>query len=893
MHRRHLLEVEHLPRLERFERGQGPQGGFGQNQSLFTGNGQGLDFSGIARGFQALGAAFKQRVEEDSKRRGIESNLDAELALTQSLKESQEGFDFRTQDFADHTLNTVKDTYQPYIDGAKTASEKAYLEQRMKQAQVSKYAQAASIQSIQFGKAVNTDAEQFVDKATKHIIANPDRENLATQIDDYDEYINSFTRLKDQSKKDELSRYGSDKFTTAYIEGLIDTNPVAAEEELNDPDIQSYLDANSVKKLKNAVDMRRKEDDRYNFAVMQSGMDDYLVRLQLGGEEDATYEQEYLRLAKELRNPSAVEALEDGKKIAVAARPFQDILRSGGSIADLEAYVQTKNPENFIENADAADVKVYEGLQSILGTVKKSLGSDMRAFEMQTNRAVQAACKDGDSERCLLSLHEAYSKRGVPEFTQKYISPLQAEQVVAEFKGLPFDEIEGKLGSLQETYGTVELANGLTVYDKVMDQLIEAGLPSGIEYVASLSGKPGLNRMAEAVSYSKEELAQLKEQFPKDERDAAQSRISDKTKEFFSGIGVSGVESSRLRDTIFKHAMNLVNHGDVDNLDKAVDAAIDFSINDQYIVSKQPNGQGTLVIPREFGGARFNEELVKRNLKDFFLNRKDFRAQRGKPEQFQTLQAPIDGFNQQLITSRFGPRKHVKAGASTNHQGIDIAGRQGDPVKSSQGGIVTVIENNGNAGNTVIVDHGNGMKTRYLHLHNFNVKTGDKVTAGQVVGGMGATGNVTGTHLHYEVLQKTNTGWHAVDPTGFIGKSKSNVSFGGGPEGLPDGYQEDEIWNTVQHLGKLQLSPDGSGYFVTVPRKENSLSGVSSTTRQTVWSYETGAPMFIPLQDLAKEMSPIGRALRKAETIGPYTKPTPEVGPRPGFSYAKIGRPLR
>lgn len=98
------------------------------------------------------------------------------------------------------------------------------------------------------------------------------------------------------------------------------------------------------------------------------------------------------------------------------------------------------------------------------------------------------------------------------------------------------------------------------------------------------------------------------------------------------------------------------------------------------------------------------------------------------------------------ITSNFG-RRWGRA-----HTGVDIDGATGSPVVAAQSGSVVLAGWKNGYGNTVIVDHGNGVQTLYAHLSRIGVRTGAPVARGQFVGAVGATGNVTAAHLHYEVL---------------------------------------------------------------------------------------------------------------------------------------------
>ena len=112
------------------------------------------------------------------------------------------------------------------------------------------------------------------------------------------------------------------------------------------------------------------------------------------------------------------------------------------------------------------------------------------------------------------------------------------------------------------------------------------------------------------------------------------------------------------------------------------------------------------------------------------------------------------------ISSPFGYRIHPVDGTKKFHKGIDLAASKGAKVQAFDGGKVTKIKTNcevgdgecgGGAGNYVVIDHGNGMLTRYYHLSKVLVKTGQNVSIGQLIGEVGNTGKSTGAHLHFGV----------------------------------------------------------------------------------------------------------------------------------------------
>ena len=103
------------------------------------------------------------------------------------------------------------------------------------------------------------------------------------------------------------------------------------------------------------------------------------------------------------------------------------------------------------------------------------------------------------------------------------------------------------------------------------------------------------------------------------------------------------------------------------------------------------------------------------------------------------------------VSSGFGMRRHPITGVDKMHNGVDVAAPAGAPIRSPASGVVSFAGSRGGYGLFVIVDHGNGVETRYAHQQRLDVRAGDRVEAGQVVGAVGATGLATGPHLHFEV----------------------------------------------------------------------------------------------------------------------------------------------
>jgi murein DD-endopeptidase MepM/ murein hydrolase activator NlpD len=108
---------------------------------------------------------------------------------------------------------------------------------------------------------------------------------------------------------------------------------------------------------------------------------------------------------------------------------------------------------------------------------------------------------------------------------------------------------------------------------------------------------------------------------------------------------------------------------------------------------------------------------------------------------------PVPG----AVSSGFGMRIHPITGQNRMHNGVDMNAAHGDPIRSVRSGRVIFAGAKGGYGNTVMVDHGGGMVTLYAHQSRLGATVGANVSAGQVIGYIGSTGQSTGPHLHFEV----------------------------------------------------------------------------------------------------------------------------------------------
>ena len=116
------------------------------------------------------------------------------------------------------------------------------------------------------------------------------------------------------------------------------------------------------------------------------------------------------------------------------------------------------------------------------------------------------------------------------------------------------------------------------------------------------------------------------------------------------------------------------------------------------------------------------------------------------------------------ITSSFGGRSSPTEGASSNHQGMDIGAPTGTDIVAAAAGEVTISTYSYSAGNYLMINHGGGVYTVYMHCSQLLVSAGETVSQGQVIAKVGSTGVSTGPHLHFGI--RVNGSY--VDPAGYV-----------------------------------------------------------------------------------------------------------------------------
>jgi len=125
---------------------------------------------------------------------------------------------------------------------------------------------------------------------------------------------------------------------------------------------------------------------------------------------------------------------------------------------------------------------------------------------------------------------------------------------------------------------------------------------------------------------------------------------------------------------------------------------------------------------------------------------------------------PVEG----IYSSAFGLKRFFNKQARRPHSGLDIAASLGTPIRTPANGTVIETGDYFFNGKTIFIDHGQGLISMYCHLNRINVKTGQQLSQGEIMGEIGKTGRVTGSHLHWSVSLNRNM----VDPSLFLKPSE-------------------------------------------------------------------------------------------------------------------------
>ena len=241
-------------------------------------------------------------------------------------------------------------------------------------------------------------------------------------------------------------------------------------------------------------------------------------------------------------------------------------------------------------------------------------------------------------------------------------------------------------------------------------------LPASVTRVAERANVGGLNGMLARVSLSLDKVEQKQSAALTD----LEERIDTKARNMRSVLADLGVEAGR--------------------------APAEAAVGGPFVPVKPPQS----------GASAFERQLYRVNVARAQVDRYSH-ALVAVP-----VRKPVIG--EVDMSSPFGMRMDPFLGRPAIHTGIDLRGDIGEPVRTTATGRVSIAGREGGYGNMVEINHGNGLATRYGHLSQIDVKVGQFVRIGEVIGRIGSTGRSTGPHLHYE----TRVNGEAIDPQKFL-----------------------------------------------------------------------------------------------------------------------------
>ena len=176
-----------------------------------------------------------------------------------------------------------------------------------------------------------------------------------------------------------------------------------------------------------------------------------------------------------------------------------------------------------------------------------------------------------------------------------------------------------------------------------------------------------------------------------------------------------------------------------------------------YVLSGQDASHSFSVVDKAYTEQHItlqNREMVNPNPEQLVRIRGESQRQRALYLQYSDAPPPSAGFIQPLqgrISSLFGHRRFFNGQARNPHSGLDIAAPTGSEISAPAAAEVTLVDDLYYNGKTIFLDHGQGLITMYCHLSESLVTEGERVEQGEVIGLVGATGRVTGPHLHWSV----------------------------------------------------------------------------------------------------------------------------------------------
>ncbi|GGK15659.1 M23 family metallopeptidase [Luteimonas terricola] len=200
-------------------------------------------------------------------------------------------------------------------------------------------------------------------------------------------------------------------------------------------------------------------------------------------------------------------------------------------------------------------------------------------------------------------------------------------------------------------------------------------------------------------------------------------------------LGLSGSSINKLTDDIFQYDIDF-------NTDVAASDRFSVVVEQVYREGELLRTGDVLAAVFTAKGKPFTAFRFEHDGKTAYYN------EEGRPLKKSFIRMPIQYAR---LSSRFGSRRHPVSGNVRQHKGVDYAARTGTPIMAAGDARVQFKGWRGGYGNTVILDHGRGYTTLYAHMSGFgNIRQGQRVSQGTVIGRVGSTGLSTGPHLHYE-----------------------------------------------------------------------------------------------------------------------------------------------
>ncbi|HXG28307.1 MAG TPA: peptidoglycan DD-metalloendopeptidase family protein [Nevskiales bacterium] len=179
----------------------------------------------------------------------------------------------------------------------------------------------------------------------------------------------------------------------------------------------------------------------------------------------------------------------------------------------------------------------------------------------------------------------------------------------------------------------------------------------------------------------------------------------------------------------------------------------DEKLKFEVLDKRYPEQRITVTNPRHVNPNKQDLERIARDSQRISAAKRHYSA--AQPASLR-LKPPLYGER----SSAFGLRRFFNGEARNPHSGLDIAAPTGTPIRAPADGVVIEAGDFFFNGNTIFIDHGQGLITMYCHLNRISARKGQRVKTGEVIGEVGMTGRVTGPHLHWGVILNGNL----VDP---------------------------------------------------------------------------------------------------------------------------------